>query len=157
MTRTDFMNRRQRRQREQAHRRDLRGSPGAITASWTPVEEIEALMPIAGQRIVAYEEQGPNLLCYAHFDGAKAMFTIDEAAGRDWFHVSISAGKAPVVTLPSWHQLKLARELFFQEEVVVVQVFPPASEWFSFGDVLHLWQRLGPGRLVPDLRKKGGL
>lgn len=70
--------------------------------------------------------------------------------GRDYLHVSASqvGGRAT----PTWAELARIRRDFFAPDAFVFQAFPPESEWFSLVEALHLWQRLGADRLVPDLR-----
>jgi len=74
--------------------------------------------------------------------------------GPPWFHVSLSNPDRPY-GMPTHHDMELVREAMFRRSSVVVQVFPPASEVTPFDGVLHLWERLGKDRLVPELRPKG--
>lgn len=89
---------------------------------------------------------------------ARVICSIDRALGREWFHVSVSVrGDDGKPSLPTWAELLDVRAALFKPDVVVVQVFPPADEWYSIADVLHMWQRIGGDRLVPDLRRGGQL
>lgn len=120
--------------------------------------------------------QGPPApMCRAVVGRVRCLLSIDRVDGRDWFHVSASVAGEPTdrrmrrrkarrgepaslvaPALPSWRELVAVRAALFMPEAVVVQVFPPVSEWYSEAEVLHLWQRLGPDRLIPDLRRAGG-
>jgi hypothetical protein len=75
--------------------------------------------------------------------------SIDERGGSEWLHVCFSKPDR----VPTHDDLMLVRRTFFRRESVVVQVFPPADEYVNdFPYALHLWERLGEQRLVPDLR-----
>lgn len=106
----------------------------------------------------------------------RCLLSIDVVEGRDWYHVSASVPGTPIPraerrrlerkhgapaaqyrpALPTWAELSAVRKALFQPFALVVQVFPPEEEWASEAEVLHLWQRLGEDRLIPDLRRKGG-
>lgn len=133
---------------------------GSIIESWVPSrQDIVALCP--EPEIVGYEvlplPHRPTV-CVARRGPWKAILSLDVSDDRrEWFHVSVSCGKQHRPVLPTWNHLCAARRALFQPDVVVVQVMPPADEWFSAANVLHLWQRRGEDRLVPDLRKGGAL
>ena len=77
--------------------------------------------------------------------------SLDERDGEVWYHVSV--GRDGGTKLPEYSDLVQVRDEMFQPDAVVVQVWPPKSEHYTFCEVLHLWQRVTPaGRLVPDLR-----
>lgn len=147
--------RQMRRRAEATHKRRLKNSPGAVTKSLVPNrQQLEELIPSPADVMIEIQPMGAAAVCVARFGRVKALLSIDEVAGgRQWYHVSVSA---PGPSIPTWEELCRARELLFQPDVVVVQVFPPVDEWFSLHDVLHLWQRIGPDRLVPDLRREEG-
>lgn len=82
-------------------------------------------------------------------DGLLVLVTIQRTEQREWLHVSLSFANK----LPTHQDMRSVRGAFFAENAVVVQVFPPEAEYVNDNPfVLHLWQRLGPDRLVPDLR-----
>lgn len=85
------------------------------------------------------------------------MVSIDRLAGRDWLHVSYrkvsAADPAKDDDLPTHKDTVFVRETFFKPEGLVVAVFPPKVEYVNVdARVLHLWERFGADRLVPDLR-----
>lgn len=70
-----------------------------------------------------------------------------------WYHVSF---KRQEDRTPSAEDVRRVREAMFRRSSVVVQVFPPRSEYVNLhAHVLHLWERLGGDRLIPDLREPG--
>ena len=131
---------------------------GAVAASWVPNQaDVAALTTRPG--IVSWVKVRSGPMCVARCDAWKAILSLDEADGRTWYHVSVSGGRvgSGKPELPTWAQLQSARDALFRHDAVVVQILPPRSEWYSIGDVLHLWQRLGADRLVPDMRRGGEL
>lgn len=139
------------------------------------LQELRELVPTDSEAKIKLHGP-PHYTCTALVGECRCILSIDRAAGRDWYHVSVSvpgrlmdatarraltqrgvqdlARSAPA--LPSWEDLVAVRKALFRPDAVVVQVFPPITEWFSEADVLHLWQRLGADRLVPDLRRGDG-
>lgn len=75
------------------------------------------------------------------------------AGTASWYHVSFSrTGR-----MPTYDDAALVRRAFFRPASVVVQVFPPESEHVNDHPYcLHLWERLNPPRLIPDLRVWAG-
>jgi len=70
-----------------------------------------------------------------------------EADGRRWIHVSVSnQGR-----LPSWEALKKVKAAFIGDDKQALQVFPPASQWYTHYEVLHLWHCID-GDGIPDFR-----
>lgn len=132
---------------------------GAVIESFLPSPtDLGDLLPRGTPAKIRYVDLNGSRGCAAYVGQCKALLSLDRAGGRDWYHVSVShyeVGEAPI--LPTWDELSDVREALFRPDVVVVQVFPPQAEWYSVADVLHLWQRIGADRLVPDLRKGGAL
>ncbi len=72
-----------------------------------------------------------------------------DTAGTPWYHVSYSLADKT----PTHEQTCLVRAAMFKPTAVVVAVFPPVDEYVNLHPFcLHLWQRLTPERLIPDLR-----
>lgn len=61
--------------------------------------------------------------------------------GGGWEHVSVS--RAMSRDLPSWYELVMVKNLFWDEEETVVQFIPKKSEHRSIGEVLHMWKKCG--------------
>lgn len=69
-----------------------------------------------------------------------------------WYHVSYSFAER----IPTHEDTCRVRAAMFRPEALVVAVFPPVSEYVNLHPFcLHLWQRIGKERLIPDLRVPG--
>lgn len=57
-----------------------------------------------------------------------------------WEHVSVSTA----ARCPTWEEMCLVKELFWDQEDVVIQLHPPRSEWVNCHPYcLHLWRPIG--------------
>lgn len=72
--------------------------------------------------------------------------------GEVWYHVSVSRSSG---TLPGWDDLRAVKKAFMGDEALALIVLPPASEYFSLSEVMHLWQNLD-SRPTPDFRGPDG-
>lgn len=69
------------------------------------------------------------------------MWQVRCSDGMDWKHVSVTNHQ--VKRLPDWKVMCRIRDLFFADEVWVVQYHPAASDYINDHPfVLHLWQPL---------------
>jgi len=60
------------------------------------------------------------------------------STGAGWDHVSVSLPDR----CPTWSEMKGVRELFFEADETVVQIFPPADRYINFHPYcLHLWRK----------------
>lgn len=61
----------------------------------------------------------------------------DDDLGVPWEHVSVSTrGRCP-----NWEEMCFIKDLFWDEEEMVMQVHPPKSEWINNHKFcLHLWK-----------------
>lgn len=87
---------------------------------------------------------------FAHKDGLFVILTeAVELDGKYWRHMSIShRGR-----LPTWRELRDAKDIFLGVEALAYQILPPASEYVNLHpNVLHLWTCLN-GRPTPDFRR----
>lgn len=77
-----------------------------------------------------------------------------EQDGVPWLHLSLSKrspnGKLRAGLLPSWEEVKYAKDSFIGRDKEAIQVLPPESSYVNIFDVLHLWHRLDGTRAVPD-------
>lgn len=82
--------------------------------------------------------------------GVRMLASVQEQPDAvEWYHVSYSREGE----IPSHADTCAVRLAMFRHDACVVQVFPPVSEYVNENPhVLHLWQRLGTERLIPDLR-----
>lgn len=66
-----------------------------------------------------------------------------------WYHVSYSLADR----CPTHEETCAVRAAMFKPDALVVAVFPPVDEYVNhYPFCLHLWQRIGGERLIPDLR-----
>lgn len=74
-----------------------------------------------------------------------------ERDGRRWMHLSISRSDR----LPSWEELRDAKNELLGRHVKAIQVLPPEDEYVNIHpNVLHLWVCLD-GDVLPDFRHGG--
>lgn len=65
------------------------------------------------------------------------LLTVIASKGLGWDHVSVSHKKR----CPSWHEMCRIREIFFDEEDIVLQFHPPKSDYVNIHPhCLHLWR-----------------
>jgi hypothetical protein len=79
----------------------------------------------------------------------KCIVCDSEAGGPNegWEHVSVSASAMvddivqPVT--PTWEQMCIVKDLFWEEEECVIQYHPPRSEYVNIAtNCLHLWKNV---------------
>ena len=74
---------------------------------------------------------GPNGMLVVMSSG------VDSETG--WEHVSVSAKNRP----PNWGEMCFVKNIFWDEEEMVVQYHPPKSEYVNFHpNVLHMWRHM---------------
>lgn len=83
-------------------------------------------------------------------DGLGVLASLDVVAdGTRWLHASYSRQDR----IPDHADTLAVRRLIFPADAVVIAVLPPEDEYVNdHPRCLHLWQRIGSERLVPDLR-----
>jgi hypothetical protein len=58
----------------------------------------------------------------------------------DWEHVSVSVENRP----PNWAEMCRVKDLFWNDEELVIQIHPPRSEYVNHHPYcLHLWKPIG--------------
>lgn len=62
--------------------------------------------------------------------------------GLGWEHVSVHAeiGRGKTILIPYWNEMQFVKELFWDEEDVVMQIHPKRSQYVNYADCLHLWR-----------------
>jgi hypothetical protein len=106
-----------------------------------------------GWRQCAREADG--VAYYGRASGLAVIFSVGvEPDGRRWLHLSVSRRSR----IPSWHDLRLAKDVFLGPDRAAYQVLPRESEYVNHNPfVLHLWSCLD-GDPLPDFRRAvGGL
>jgi len=69
-----------------------------------------------------------------------APLRIIASDGKGWEHVSISLENK----CPSWQDMCIIKNLFWDEEDCVIQYHPPRSEYVNNNEFcLHLWRKSG--------------
>lgn len=68
------------------------------------------------------------------------------AKENEWEHASVSVrnadGLEQVERCPKWDEMKMVKEMFWNDEELVVQVHPKKSEYVNVHEhVLHLWRK----------------
>ena len=67
-------------------------------------------------------------------------YRIVASDGHDWEHVSISC-KSSKTKIPSWTVMCIVKDLFFNENEVVMQLHPPKRDYVNnVSNCLHLWK-----------------
>lgn len=85
-----------------------------------------------------------RVFCIPSPTGKGRVLTVIASDGMGWEHVSVHAEKknSPML-LPYWDEMQFVKELFWDDEDVVIQYHPSKSEYVNYGDVLHLWRPIG--------------
>lgn len=68
--------------------------------------------------------------------GTQASLVVGTNEGG-WEHVSISLRAK---RLPTWEEMCLIKDIFWDDEEEVVQMHPKKSEYVNFAEALHLWR-----------------
>lgn len=75
----------------------------------------------------------PVYSCAPHF------LKIIASAGMGWDHVSVSLPNR----CPTWPEMCLVKDNFFEDEETVIQIHPPKSEYVNHHPYcLHMWRSL---------------
>ena len=61
--------------------------------------------------------------------------------GGGWEHVSVSCQEFE--RLPTWEEMALVKDLFWDPWEAVMQLHPPQQDYVDNAPVLHLWKPLG--------------
>lgn len=65
-----------------------------------------------------------------------------------WDHVSVSLKDR----VPTWYEMKYVKELFFDDDEIVVQFHPPKEKYVNFhSNVLHMWKKQGAVYELPRI------
>jgi hypothetical protein len=66
-------------------------------------------------------------------------FFVIASDGMDWEHVSVSINN--VDRCPKWNEMCKIKEMFFEDDEVVMQLHPKKSEYVNLHEyTLHLWR-----------------
>lgn len=71
---------------------------------------------------------------------------LSSGASGGWEHVSVSAFRTP-----TWEEMCFVKALFWEDEEVVMQLHPRASEYVNnHPHCLHLWRAIAPTPPIPE-------
>lgn len=69
-----------------------------------------------------------------------SYYLVIASNGEGWEHVSVSNPQR----IPTWEVMCKIKEMFFEDEEVVIQYHPRKSEYINFHpNCLHLWKPIG--------------
>lgn len=78
-----------------------------------------------------------------------AYLWVQASDGLGWEHCSITVYKQP--RAPTWNQMCIIKDLFWDDEDCVVQYHPPKSEYINTHQYcLHLWRQVNTEFPFPD-------
>ena len=67
----------------------------------------------------------------------KGLLKVIASDGEGWDHVSVSL----INRIPTWPEMCLIKDLFFEPEECVIQYHPPKSKYINnTATVLHMWR-----------------
>ena len=83
------------------------------------------------------------------FERDGIQFRCVASDGMGWEHVSVTLGNKN--RIPTWNEMCLVKDLFWDKEDVVIQYHPAKSEYVNFHPrCLHLWKPIGVTLPAPD-------
>lgn len=78
---------------------------------------------------------------YFVFEREGLTYYVIASDGEGWEHVSVSLNKNRT---PTWKQMCIVKDIFWDKEDCVIQYHPPESEYVNNHPyVLHLWRPIG--------------
>lgn len=87
------------------------------------------------------EIQGNNGAFKVHYKNGIQLYII-ASDGLQWEHVSVSLKNNKGI--PTWDMMQFVKEIFWDDEDVVIQFHPRKSEYVNIHPgVLHLWRPIG--------------
>jgi len=85
---------------------------------------------------------------YFCFERNGITFHVISSDGMGFEHVSVSLNKK---RCPTWEEMCMVKDLFWDEGACVIQYHPPKSEYVNNHPyVLHLWRPIGVSIPMPD-------
>ena len=78
-----------------------------------------------------------------------------EQDGKVWGHLSVASRNE---NLPTWEDLKTAKDLFFGEDTYAIQILPGKKEYVNLlSTCLHLFVPIGHRPNIPEFSRGGRL
>lgn len=83
--------------------------------------------------------QTPGYFKIPHLDLPDTWFLCTASDGPEWEHVAVALYR--IRRCPTWEEMCWIKDLFWEEEMPVLQLHPARSEWVSNHPyALHLWR-----------------
>ena len=77
----------------------------------------------------------------------RVMASAGDGVAEGWEHVSVSARR-----LPNWQEMCFVKDLFWDDEDIIVQFHPPRSRYVNnMSTCLHLWKPPYAVELPPEI------
>lgn len=71
--------------------------------------------------------------------------------GLGWEHVSVHIEDNGKSETPTWDEMCMVKDLFWDEQDCALQYHPPKSEYVNqHENVLHLWRKIGFEQPIPE-------
>jgi hypothetical protein len=71
--------------------------------------------------------------------------------GMGWKHVSAHIFEKGIEKIPTWEQMCILKDLFWDEDDCVMQLHPPKKDYINnHKNCLHLWRPIGKEIPTPD-------
>jgi len=90
---------------------------------------------------------------YFMFEKNGINFNVISSDGMGWEHVSVGIQNSWInkPRCPTWEEMCMVKDLFWDKEVCVIQYHPPKSEYVNNHPyVLHLWRPIGVSIPMPN-------
>lgn len=84
----------------------------------------------------------------------KRVLFVQASDGEGWEHVSVSHRDRRIANIPTWDEMCVIKNIFWDPEDLVIQYHPPESKYINIHpNVLHLWRKAGTNEFceTPDL------
>lgn len=79
------------------------------------------------------------------------LANVQASSGCGWEHVSVHVVEDYIAETPTWDEMCIIKDIFWDEEDCVVQYHPPKSHYINHHEnVLHLWKPTDFEIPVPD-------
>ncbi|SDX88029.1 DUF7694 domain-containing protein [Tepidimicrobium xylanilyticum] len=99
-------------------------------------------------RLQIIEEGMDGMMGYIHLPISKRPLTFVFSWGGGWEHVSVSHRNK----VPTWDEMYMVKDIFFEDEEVVVQYHPRKSEYVNIHPyTLHLWRPINKEIPTPPI------
>lgn len=90
------------------------------------------------------------------WDGSDRQLWIIASDEGGWEHVSIHVSRNKQLRTPNWNEMCFIKNLFWDEEDVVIQYHPKKSEYVNnHPNTLHLWRQIGVEFPTPPMNYVG--